>query len=139
MVYLVHHIRTWFNDICATYACWCMCILIFEQLVSSPFLCTFVFSPQGTSCCSWCCMLVRYSICSQMQSILVSWCTCRSDGGSTSDVHRIRRSISITPEIGDDIVRLFSVLNYLIDAYNSFVHSSTTLMLHSIFNIPLCF
>ncbi|CAL9145771.1 unnamed protein product [Musa hybrid cultivar] len=35
----------------------------------------------------------------------------RSDGGSTSDVHRIRRSISITPEIGDDIVRAVRAMN----------------------------
>ncbi|RWW75378.1 hypothetical protein BHE74_00016603 [Ensete ventricosum] len=33
--------------------------------------------------------------------------TCRSDGASTSDACRARRrSISFTPEIGDDIVRL---------------------------------
>ncbi|URD74570.1 STYKc [Musa troglodytarum] len=36
----------------------------------------------------------------------------RSDGGSTSDVRRIRRrSISITPEIGDDIVRAVRAMN----------------------------
>ncbi|THU64731.1 hypothetical protein C4D60_Mb01t29520 [Musa balbisiana] len=35
----------------------------------------------------------------------------RSDGGSTSDVHRIRRSISIMPEIGDDIVRAVRAMN----------------------------
>lgn len=34
---------------------------------------------------------------------------CRSDGAPTSEVRRLRkRSISITPEIGDDIVRLMS-------------------------------
>lgn len=34
----------------------------------------------------------------------------RSDGASTSEARRIRRrSISITPEIGDDIVRLMLV------------------------------
>ncbi|URE07069.1 STYKc [Musa troglodytarum] len=36
----------------------------------------------------------------------------RSDGASTSDVRRIRRrSISITPEIGDDIVRAVRAMN----------------------------
>ncbi|CAL9072950.1 unnamed protein product [Musa acuminata var. zebrina] len=37
--------------------------------------------------------------------------TCRSDGASTSDARRARRrSISFTPEIGDDIVRLVYIL-----------------------------
>ncbi|KAL2474021.1 Mitogen activated protein kinase kinase kinase-related [Forsythia ovata] len=38
--------------------------------------------------------------------------TSRSEGASTSDTHRIRRrSISITPEIGDDIVRAVRAMN----------------------------
>lgn len=47
-----------------------------------------------------------------MGYVWASWvfhvkCDCRSEGASTSDTRRIRRrSISMTPEIGDDIVRL---------------------------------
>nr|XP_025687819.1 serine/threonine-protein kinase EDR1 isoform X6 [Arachis hypogaea] len=35
----------------------------------------------------------------------------RSDGASSSQVRRIRRSVSVTPEIGDDIVRAVRAMN----------------------------
>ncbi|KAF5732544.1 Mitogen activated protein kinase kinase isoform 2 [Tripterygium wilfordii] len=42
----------------------------------------------------------------------VATSSCRSDGASTLDARRIRRrSISITPEIGDDIVRAVRAMN----------------------------
>lgn len=48
--------------------------------------------------------------------------SCRSEGASTSEARRIRRrSISITPEIGDDIVRLvFVFMSYLFLYYFNF-------------------
>ncbi|XVF14576.1 hypothetical protein REPUB_Repub09cG0073000 [Reevesia pubescens] len=59
----------------------------------------------------------------------------RSDGASTSEARRIRRrSISMTPEIGDDIVRAVRAMNETLKQnsllqergeYRSFAHSST--------------